>query len=138
MPKDEPINNDKFVEWLDEALASRSINKQRLSALMGAKPALIGNMVNNKSRLTWELAARIAEALGLPASLVLIEAGLLKREEVNWNVSEEQQEIVTTYQQLNPERRKALIAYIRFERDRQREANSRGDTSPTRTAKTTK
>lgn len=101
---------NEFIDWLNMQVELRDWSYRKLSKRAGISAATVSDVINLKTRPTWDFCAAIARAFGEPPEKVFRIAGLLPAQPP---AVEEEKEAIAILRSLSPELRTVTMNILR-------------------------
>ncbi len=101
-----------FGEWLSQELASRNMRPVDLAKISGVSKAVISRALSGDRLPAADTLVDIARGLKVPPEKILEVAGVLPPKPKAEN---ETQEFILLFQSLPPDKRKAVLEFLRFQ-----------------------
>jgi len=81
--------SESFTGWLNSVMDERGWSQADLSRATGHAPAVISNIVNGKRAPGAEVCISIARALHISPVQVMVKAGILSKESIDYKISDD-------------------------------------------------
>jgi len=108
---------EQLLKWLEEEGPKRGLwNDSLISARAGISASVISKARTGLQAIGWEACIKIAEAMGVPAQVVLVIGGHLEPEDKEW--SAETSELVSVFANLSEADKNEIMMLIRLKNSR--------------------
>ena len=111
---------ENFSDWLGNELLKRGWTQSELARRANIHRGTISNIVSGERKAGLDTCLSIAQALQLPADIVLEKAGHLAKKE---KTTSETEEMAYLFEQLSPQDREEILELLRFKAQRQKKSS---------------